>query len=268
MRNLSKFIILLTSLLLNTEAVSLSCGGMTEEFIFSCKDSECTPEFQISFKKSGGACARRPIILNINEDVGSYLHSEIVQSSIPEDGIYKLAIYFRYWSYQPSDDVKSLKNTLLKEHGYKLLDQETGKKPLKLNAGSLLSSGLNDISFELIDSFENTTVQKLRAEKKSNQHTGLVKYFIYVLLYWGSFLLCLSCLVYSLNRFYRHLNTCSTIDKKSFVIQISVFVISSISLVFMSWTPWVGTLLLPVVVFILIAEIWAIFRKKHEKHNE
>jgi len=265
MRNLSKFIILLTSLLLSTEAISLSCAGITEEFIFSCKGSVCTPEFQVSFKKSGGACARRPTILKINEDVGSYLHSEILHSSTPEDGIYKLAIYFRYWRYEPTEDIERLKSTLLKEYGYKLLDQETGKKPTKLNEGSLLSSSLNGISFEFIDSFENTTVKKLQAEKKSNQRTGLAKYFIYLLLYWGSFLLCFSGLVYSLNRFYKQLNTASIIDKKSVVIQIVVLVISSISLVLMSWNPWVGTLLLPIVVFILIAEIWAIFRKKHEK---
>jgi hypothetical protein len=265
MRQFPKFIILLTSLLFSTEAVSLSCSGVTEEFIFSCKDSECTPEFQVSFKKSGGACARRPIILNINEDIGSYLQSEILQSSSPEDGIYKLTIYFRYWRYEPSEDIERLKSTILEEYGYKLLDQETGKKPTKLNPGSLLSSSLNSISFEFIDSFENTTVQKIQAEKKSNQYAGLAKYFIYILLYWGSFLFCLSSLVYSMNRFYRHLYTASIIDKKSIVIQVALLVISSISLVLMSWNPWVGTLLLPVVVFVLITEIWAILRKKYEK---
>ena len=209
----------------------------------------------MSFKKSGGACARRPIILNINEDVGSYLHSEILHSSRLEDGIYKLAIYFRYWRYEPTENIERLKKNLLKEYGYKLLDQETGKKTTKLNEGSLLSSSLNGISFEFIDSVENTTVKKLHAEKKSNQRTGLAKYFIYLLLYWGAFLLCLFGLIYSLNRFYKQLNTASIIDKKSLIIQVVVLITSSTSLVLISWNPWVGTLLLPVVVFILIAEI-------------
>ncbi len=265
MRNLSKIIMILTSLLLSTEALSLSCVGITEEYIFSCENSKCTPEFQVSFKKSGGACARRPIVLSMSDDIGSYLNSEILPSYTPENGIYKFSIYFVYYGYQPNEDVERLKSTLLDEYGYRFFDEETGEEPTKLKVGSLLSSNLNGISLKFIDSFENTSVQKLKAENKTEQYAGFAKYFVHVLFYWGSFLLCLLGLVYSLNRFYRHLDVGSKIDKRSIAIQVAVLVISSISLIFMSWDPWIGTLLLPVVAFVLIAEIWAIIRTKYEK---
>jgi hypothetical protein len=265
MRNIPKYIFLLASLLLSAEVFSLSCSGVAEEFYFSCRDSVCTPEFQVSFKKTGGACARRPIVIDVSEGVGSYFSSSVTNISSPDDGIYKLVILFRYWRYKPSTEIERLKSTLSEEYGYLLLNPETGKKLTVLNIEDLLSKSISGVSFEFIASLENTMIQKIKKEKITEQYSGLAKYSIYILVYWGTFVLCLSALVYSVNRFYYGLNLSSKIDKRSFAIQFMVLILSSLSFILMSWDPWVGVLLLPAVVVVLIAEIWAALRKRYEK---
>jgi len=265
MQKFIKIIVTISILTLSKDIFALSCAGFVEEYYFSCRDSQCNPEFQIGFKKAGDACSRRPIVLDINKKVGVYLKTEIEKSDmISENGIFKLLVYFEYWSYQPSTNVSTLKNVIDNEYN----DYLSQPKDHKISSDSIhtdLILGAQGVAIEYVDVLESNKILDIKQNKIREQYFEFSKYVMYIVIYWGSFLICLTLLVYSINRFYSCFNSGPSIDKRSLFIQLGVLIICISSLVTLSWNVWIGVLLLPVVVVLLIAESWLIIRLKISK---
>ena len=251
---ITKNIFLFAVLLISNNAFSLSCAEINEEFYYSCEDSACTPEFQVSFKKSGGSCARRPIVIDDNESVSSYFSPHVAKLASSGSGLYKLTIPFRYWKYELITGIQQFRKKLNEEFYYLLTNPDTGEKSTELDIDSFLSSDVGGVSFEFVGLLDDSIVHKIKENRVSDQYLGLVKYLLYALIYWGGFLVCLSALVYSVNRFYKNLYLTSKVDKTSLVIQSLVLVISSAGFMTISWDIWVGVFLFPAVVVLLICD--------------
>ena len=197
-----------------------------------------------------------------NESIGSYFSPHVAKLASSGSGLYKLTIPFRYWKYEPITEIQRFRKKLNEEFYYLLTDSNTGGKSTELDVDKLLSNNVGGVSFEIVGLLDDSIIHKIKGDRTSDQYLGLAKYLLYVLIYWGGFLVCLSALVYSVNRFYKNLYLTSKVDKTSLVIQSLVLVISSAGLMTFSWDIWIGVFLLPAVVVLLISEIWIVFTKK------
>ncbi|MCE2026753.1 hypothetical protein [Sessilibacter corallicola] len=204
----------------------------------------------------------------IPDEVSDYLKAN-TQEFFNQDGLYSLEIYFHGWSYSPITDVDSLEKKLHREYKPYLLihdidlDQNSMLIKFLLRDEKLSSElGHRAVGYDYLGDLNDAEVDFIKSEFVSQHTKGFIKHLFVQIVRWGGLVLVLFAFVYSIDRFYRRFFVDSTVDRFALLIQSGLIGICILAIFISIDNVWPGSLLLPIIVIVMFAELYSIVRKK------
>ena len=232
--------------------------------MFSCDAQRCTGEFRVEEIAAFDTCGRRPVVKSIDPQVADFL-ATLVGSPTP--GVYTIKLPDRYWRAEVDDGglvalLDRMKDRLVSYESRERVDLgSVGPAELR----QLVEKHL-DVEW-LIKETEHQSVLEARRAWESEARRAHALDILLWIAYWASFVAALSWLVHSIHVFFSRLYHVPAKSLAGFaspcLAQIVIGAVGVAAAIFMPFTFWPGTLLVPVVVVVLLAEGWARFRRPH-----
>lgn len=259
-------IVMALCILCASSAYATSCAPLQDRYVFSCDTQRCTGEFRVDEVPGFGACGRRPVVKDIDPEVGAFLAPLISAST---SGVYTIVLRDQYWrgggddgSLTPllgrlkrelvgyeeraSIDLRSLSPKELKQ----MMERELGGDWLK-----------KDVAYS-----NAQEARRAWESKERREHAKIISLWV---AYWASFAVFLVWLVHSIHVFFLHLYQTPTQGTRQFIspwfAQLIIGFVGAAAAFLVPVMVWPGVLLVPVVIVVLLAEGWAYYRRRHSR---
>jgi hypothetical protein len=249
------------------EAAATSCTAYTQRYFIVCDAGGCKAAFSVREIASFGACSRRQVVEDADPQVSAYL-GKLATEIYPSDarGLFLLKLSSQYWGAPKPNKFDRLMDEL--QESLPLTSDFEQCKPRDMSVaqiGGLLTEKDAKVSLLLVtDAFSPRAVEAKRADFEAEEKHGLLQSILLSVLYWGSSIIALLALIHSVHLFFVRLY--DKHRKGSFALWIPVatqLAIAAVGVVAAMLSPsdfWMGSLLVPAAVVILLCEGWARFR--------
>lgn len=252
-------------LLAPATAQATTCRPYDDRYFLSCDKGVCQAAFRVAEVEGFGTCSRRPAVEDVDPKVGAYLVSLLLASAgSGADGVYELRFPISIWWRRDSgrwEDFKTgLDGSLRYEEGPHCVGD---LKPAEMSA--LLDKKHPGWLTHRADMAPGG----LPALRRSLERDALMQHLLVVLAwvaYWSSSLLALLALVHSVQLYFSRLYADVEPPKLRRLagplgMQLGLALLGAAALFAIPiYMFWAGSLLVPTIVVILLAEGWARFR--------
>src|SRR5690349_11482443 len=79
-------------------ADAMSCMPLKDVYVVSCQSGSCKPAFRVADVPSFGGCRRRPIVQDVDTQVGAFV-AQMAQLSLPAErtGVFEIELRDTFW---------------------------------------------------------------------------------------------------------------------------------------------------------------------------
>jgi hypothetical protein len=249
------------------EAAATSCTDYSQRYFILCDASGCKAAFSVREVPSFGACSRRQIVEEADAQVSAYL-GKLATEIYPSDarGLYLLKLSSQYWGAPKPDKFDRLMDEL--QESLPLTSDSEQCKPREMSVaqiGSLLTKKDAKVSLLLAtEAFTPQAVAAKRAVFEAEETYGLLQSILPAVLYWGSSMIALLALIHSVHLFFVRLHDKHRKGSPALWIPVATqLAIAAVGVGAALLYPigfWMGSLLVPAAVVILLCEGWARLR--------
>lgn len=244
-------------------AHATSCTPRDVRYVFSCDGQRCTGAFRVDEVAAFGSCSRRPLVQDIDPKLAEFL-APLVGPAKP--GVYTITLPDQYWRAEADDgSLEALLDRLndrAVEHGDRGRVDWRALNPTELRQAVEKRYGSEWLSQ---DTAHGTAPQARHGWESAAWRAQALAVSQWAA-YWASFAAALVWLVHSIHAFFFRLYRAPAQGLRRFAApwtaQLVIGAVGVGAAVLMPFEIWPGTLLVPVVVVVLLAEGWACFRRR------
>jgi hypothetical protein len=245
-----------------------SCVRREDRYFLVCREGTCESAFRVAQVNAFGTCARRSKVMETEVAAGQFLVPLLQQARPHANGLFALNFSTQWWHGDDENAFRTLKynlDLLLPRE-----DQEQARSIVSMppiEAVKLLDHALR--SAWIVQVSVDPSPETLQGEKKQLEHKANLEHWrslMRAIGWWSSFLIVLAALVHSIHLFFFRLHS-RTLPPRRWALLVPVATQASIggagvaAFFVAPFEFWPGSVLIPAVVVILLAEGWAKFRK-------
>ena len=261
-------VFLLTVLGATQVAVASSCAPRWERYFLTCNNGVCQGAFRVTQVDAFGACGRRAKVVDLDAEDSRLLMSWVSEASPNANGIIELGFPQRYWFDSDNNPFGKLAPSLDAALGDRHLAPVGG---IAAAAPSIAVAQLNEAFGPrwLSRKSPDSSPEARANERRQWEATATRELWSTVLshaAYWLGFLFNLAALIWSIDLFFFRLHS-KPHDQRARKLLTPVAVqvalgVANAAVAFVTFGFWLGALLVPVVVVVLLAEAWASIRHR------
>ena len=250
-----------------SDAAATSCMGYSQRYFILCDVNGCKAAFSVLEVPAFGACSRRPVVEEVDQQVSMYLGKLVTEvHASGARGLYLLKLSSRYWQAPNPNKFDRLMDEL--QESLPLTSEYEQCKPREMSiseVGGLLGKHDAKGTLELVtNQVSPQAIEAKRSAFETQEKYEYLKSILLSLTYWGSSILALLTFIHSVHlffsRLYDKLRKGTSVLVLPVATQLVILAIGVGAIVMYPIGFWPGSVLVPVAVVILLCEGWAKFR--------
>lgn len=244
-------------------ATATSCMPNTHSYYARCDGNGCQGVYAVVEVDEPRVCGRRPVVEDIDPQVGDFVSKLVVEMQPQAHGLYQLSLSHRYWHAQKSGKyerfLEALEDTLpLSSNGEACKARELTVAETAKQLAAAEHRG------KLVKVTDDATVQGANTKRKALEKDAFREHLesiLYSVVFWGGSLIALLVLTHSVHQFYDRLHKPVLEEGRSLLLplglQLALGAIGVAAAVLAPLDFWPELLLVPAVILVLLAEGWA-----------